>query len=59
MYKRGPTNVTNGYKNNPEANKTSFQFGCFRAGDLGYFDSQEYLNLWVASRSLLTMGVPI
>lgn len=34
--------------NNPEANKTAFQFGWFLSGDLGYFYSQRCLNLWVA-----------
>lgn len=34
--------------NNPEANKTAFQFGWFLSGDLGYFDSQRCLNMWVA-----------
>lgn len=34
--------------NNPEANKTTFQFGWFLTGDLGYFDSQRCLNMWVA-----------
>ncbi|KAH9298766.1 hypothetical protein KI387_030448, partial [Taxus chinensis] len=33
-------NVTKGYQNNPEANKTAFQFGWFHTGDLGYLDEE-------------------
>jgi len=38
---RGP-NVTRGYANNPEANKSAFTDGWFRTGDQGYFDDDGY-----------------
>lgn len=41
---RGP-NVTKEYKNNPEANKSAFQFGWFHTGDVGYLDTYGYLHL--------------
>ncbi|GMY07178.1 oxalate--CoA ligase [Fagus crenata] len=52
---RGP-NVTKGYKNNPEANKTAFQFGWFHTGDLGYFDSDGYLHLVGRIKELINRG---
>ena len=36
-------NVTNGYENNPEANKQSFVNDWFRTGDEGFFDEDGYL----------------
>ncbi|KAI3893528.1 hypothetical protein MKW92_048658 [Papaver armeniacum] len=33
-------NVTKGYKNNPEANKSAYKFGWFHTGDVGYMDSE-------------------
>jgi acyl-CoA synthetase (AMP-forming)/AMP-acid ligase II/thioesterase domain-containing protein len=41
---RGP-DVTAGYENNPEANRTSFVNGWFRTGDQGYLDADGYLFL--------------
>ena len=38
-------NVTLGYENNEEANKTSFTNGWFRTGDQGYFDEDGYLKI--------------
>lgn len=52
---RGP-NVTNGYKNNPDANTAAFQFGWFHTGDLGYFDSDGYLHLVGRIKELINRG---
>ncbi|KAL2920683.1 Oxalate--CoA ligase [Bienertia sinuspersici] len=52
---RGP-NVTKGYKNNPEANKTAFQFGWFHTGDVGFFDEDGYLNLVGRIKELINRG---
>lgn len=52
---RGP-NVTKGYKNNPEANKSAFLFGWFHTGDTGYFDSDGYLHLVGRIKELINRG---
>ncbi|XP_009601805.1 probable CoA ligase CCL9 [Nicotiana tomentosiformis] len=52
---RGP-NVTKGYKNNPEANKSAFQFGWFHTGDVGYLDSDGYLHLVGRIKELINRG---
>ncbi|GAB2265203.1 Ribonuclease ageritin [Dionaea muscipula] len=52
---RGP-NVTKGYKNNPDANKSGFLFGWFHTGDLGYFDSDGYLHLVGRIKELINRG---
>ncbi|XP_010532440.1 PREDICTED: oxalate--CoA ligase [Tarenaya hassleriana] len=52
---RGP-NVTKGYKNNPEANKTAFEFGWFHTGDLGFLDSDGYLHLVGRIKELINRG---
>ncbi|KAI3471135.1 hypothetical protein Pfo_027798 [Paulownia fortunei] len=52
---RGP-NVTKGYKNNPEANKSAFQFGWFHTGDLGFLDSDGYLHLVGRIKELINRG---
>ncbi|GMH29572.1 hypothetical protein Nepgr_031415 [Nepenthes gracilis] len=49
-------NVTKGYKNNPEANKSAFQFGWFHTGDLGYLDSDGYLHLVGRIKELINRG---
>lgn len=52
---RGP-NVTKGYKNNPEANKSAFLFGWFHTGDLGFLDSDGYLHLVGRIKELINRG---
>lgn len=52
---RGP-NVTKGYKNNPEANKSGFLFGWFHTGDIGFFDSDGYLHLVGRIKELINRG---
>ncbi|KAL7204172.1 hypothetical protein ACSBR2_017275 [Camellia fascicularis] len=52
---RGP-NVTKGYKNNPEANKSAFRFGWFHTGDLGVLDSDGYLHLVGRIKELINRG---
>lgn len=52
---KGP-NVTKGYKNNPEANKSAFLFGWFHTGDIGYFDSDGYLHLVGRIKELINRG---
>ncbi|XP_052202523.1 probable CoA ligase CCL9 [Diospyros lotus] len=52
---RGP-NVTLGYKNNPEANKSAFRFGWFHTGDLGFLDSDGYLHLVGRIKELINRG---
>ncbi|KAL8139774.1 hypothetical protein V2J09_005795 [Rumex salicifolius] len=52
---RGP-NVTRGYKNNPVANKTAFQFGWFHTGDIGFLDEDGYLHLVGRIKELINRG---
>ncbi|KAJ6823453.1 oxalate--CoA ligase [Iris pallida] len=52
---RGP-NVTKGYKNNPEANKSAFQFGWFHTGDVGFMDADGYLHLVGRIKELINRG---
>lgn len=49
-------NVTKGYKNNPQANKTAFEFGWFHTGDLGFIDSDGYLHLVGRIKELINRG---
>jgi len=49
-------NVTKGYQNNPEANKTAFKFGWFHTGDLGYLDNDGYLFLIGRIKELINRG---
>lgn len=49
-------NVTKGYKNNPEANKSAYLFGWFHTGDIGFLDSDGYLNLVGRIKELINRG---
>lgn len=49
-------NVTNGYLNNPEANKSSFTGGYFRTGDQGFLDADGYLTLTGRLKELINRG---
>ena len=50
------TNVTSGYENNPEANKSSFSNGWFRTGDQGYFDKEGYLKISGRLKEIINKG---
>ena len=52
---KGP-NVTLGYENNPEANKSSFSNGWFRTGDQGYFDKDGYLKISGRLKEIINKG---
>jgi acyl-CoA synthetase (AMP-forming)/AMP-acid ligase II len=52
---RGP-NVTRGYRNNPEANATSFTNGWFRTGDRGVQDAEGYVTLIGRIKELINRG---
>ncbi|KAH8952087.1 hypothetical protein BDL97_09G066300 [Sphagnum fallax] len=52
---RGP-NVTKGYRNNPDANKTAFEFGWFHTGDRGFVDEDGYLTLTGRIKELINRG---
>ena len=49
-------NVTHGYLNNPDANKTSFSNGYFRTGDQGVLDENGYLMLTGRLKELINRG---
>jgi acyl-CoA synthetase (AMP-forming)/AMP-acid ligase II len=49
-------NVTKGYKNNEEANKSSFTNGWFRTGDQGYFDNDGYLKISGRLKEIINRG---
>ena len=49
-------NVTVGYDNNEEANKTSFTNGWFRTGDQGYFDNEGYLKISGRLKEIINKG---
>jgi acyl-CoA synthetase (AMP-forming)/AMP-acid ligase II/acetyltransferase-like isoleucine patch superfamily enzyme len=51
----GP-NVTNGYENNPGANKSAFTKGWFRTGDQGRFDEEGYLFLTGRLKEIINRG---
>src|SRR5687767_1936889 len=52
---RGP-NVMQGYRNNPEANASSFSGGYFRTGDQGVLDAEGYLTLTGRLKVLINRG---
>ena len=49
-------NVTKGYENNEEANKSSFINGWFRTGDQGFFDSDGYLKISGRLKEIINRG---
>ena len=49
-------NVTSGYENNLEANKTSFFDGWFKTGDEGYFDDEGYLKISGRLKEIINKG---
>lgn len=49
-------NVTKGYKNNPDANKSAYQFGWFHTGDIGFLDEDGYLHLVGRIKELINRG---
>jgi acetyltransferase-like isoleucine patch superfamily enzyme len=50
------TNVTDGYENNPTANKSAFTNGWFRTGDQGRFDTDGYLFLTGRLKEIINRG---
>jgi len=49
-------NVMHGYRNNPEANASSFTSGYFRTGDQGVLDTENYLTLTGRLKELINRG---
>ena len=49
-------NVTKGYENNNEANKSSFTNGWFRTGDQGFFDKDGYLKISGRLKEIINRG---
>jgi acyl-CoA synthetase (AMP-forming)/AMP-acid ligase II len=49
-------NVTAGYENNPEANRTAFTNGWFRTGDQGFLDEDGYLHLTGRLKEIINRG---
>jgi acyl-CoA synthetase (AMP-forming)/AMP-acid ligase II len=49
-------NVTDGYKNNPDANATAFTEGWFRTGDQGVIDNEGYLKLTGRLKEIINRG---
>jgi acyl-CoA synthetase (AMP-forming)/AMP-acid ligase II len=49
-------NVMHGYRNNPEANASSFSSGYFRTGDQGVLDADNYLTLTGRLKELINRG---
>jgi acyl-CoA synthetase (AMP-forming)/AMP-acid ligase II/aryl carrier-like protein len=49
-------NVMGGYKNRPETNTDTFMDGWFRTGDIGYFDSDNYLFLTGRIKEIINRG---
>ena len=49
-------NVTDGYRNNPEANATAYTRGWFRTGDQGVFDNDGYLTITGRLKEIINRG---
>ena len=49
-------NVTIGYENNDDANKSSFINGWFRTGDQGFFDNDGYLKISGRLKEIINRG---
>ena len=49
-------NVMHGYRNNPDANASSFSGGYFRTGDQGVLDAEGYLTLTGRLKELINRG---
>lgn len=49
-------NVTRGYRNNPEANQTSFAGDWFDTGDQGYLDEDGYLFITGRTKEIINRG---
>lgn len=49
-------NVMHGYRNNPDANASSFTNGYFRTGDQGVLDAENYLTLTGRLKELINRG---
>ncbi len=52
---RGP-NVTDGYRNNPDANAAAFTRGWFRTGDQGVLDRDGYLTITGRLKEIINRG---
>ncbi len=52
---RGPA-VIDSYRNNPEANRTSFHHGWFRTGDLGRLDAEGFLFVTGRIKEIINRG---
>jgi len=49
-------NVTDGYRNNPEANATAYTRGWFRTGDQGVLDDDGYLTITGRLKEIINRG---
>jgi long-chain acyl-CoA synthetase len=51
------SNITSGYRNNPDATKAAFTpDGWFRTGDLGYIDADGYLYVTGRAKEMIVLG---
>ncbi len=51
------SNITSGYRNNPDATKAAFTpDGWFRTGDLGYIDGDGYLYVTGRAKEMIVLG---